>query len=358
MVSRKTVARMSQYRRLLLDLHGAGAEHIYSHQLARLAGVSAAQVRRDMMAVGYSGSPNRGYEVEKCLDSVAHFLDGAERQTVVLIGAGRLGRAILAHFAERRPMLRIAACFDVEPELIGTTVEGCPCHAVDDMGALVQTIGARIAIVAVPADRAQAVAATLVRAGVRSIISFAPAPLRVPDEVFVDYIDMTSVLESAAFFARADGDGPALQSASGGVSSGDQRLTDLITKVRSLLTEASMKLEDLADRIGARIVTPGLPEGTEIDNVYAGDRVSDLLNEASDSTLLISNLASVQMVRVAELMDVPGICFVGDVDLDPDIVEMARANRTLLMISPVGVFETCGLIYNALEACEPTATQA
>lgn len=358
MVSRKTVARMSQYRRLLLDLHGAGAEHVYSHQLARLAGVSAAQVRRDMMAVGYSGSPNRGYEVDKCLDSIAHFLDGAERQDVVLVGAGRLGRAILAHFAERRPMLRIGACFDMDPELVGTTVEGCPCHAVADMEELVQAIGARIAIVAVPAERAQAVAATLVRAGVRSIISFAPAPLRVPDEIFVDYIDITSVLESAAFFARANGARPTLQSESGGAGNGDERLAALIIRMRSLLTEANMKLENLADRIGARIVTPGKPEGTEIGNVYAGDRVSDLLNEASDSTLLISNLASVQMVRVAELMDVPGICFVGDVDLDPEIVEMAQANRTLLMISPVGVYETCGLIYNVLKDERPAAAGA
>ncbi len=95
-------------------------------------------------------------------------------------------------------------------------------------------------------------------------------------------------------------------------------------------------------------MTPGAPGGTEIAKIYAGDRVSDLLNEASDKTLLVSNLASVQMLRVAELMDVPGICFVNGVEPDAEVVALARENGTLLMVSPDGVFETCGRIYQHL----------
>ena len=82
--------------------------------------------------------------------------------------------------------------------------------------------------------------------------------------------------------------------------------------------------------------------------IYAGDRVSDLLNEASDKTLLVTNLVNLQMVRVAELMEVPGICFVDGVDPGREIIELANQNDTLLMVSPLGVFETCGLIYQLL----------
>jgi redox-sensing transcriptional repressor len=357
MVSRKTVGRLSVYRRLLLTLQEAGADHVYSHQLARLAGVTAAQVRRDLMSIGYSGSPNRGYEVDKCLASVAHFLDGPERQDAVLVGVGRLGRALLAHVTGRRPKLRIAACFDTDPELVGTSVEGCRCHSVDDMEETVRRLGARIGVIAVPADRAQGAAATLVAAGVRSIISFAPVPLRVPGDVFIDYIDITSVLESAAFFARV-GAGDQTAEAAVEAESAYEGLGGMLKQLASLLVGAHMKLEDLADRIGARIVTAGKPGGTEIENIYAGDRVSDLLNEASDSTLLVSNLASVQLLRVAELMDVPGICFVDDIDPDTEIVDLAVANATLLMVSPVGVYETCGRIYSVLTAAEQAAAQA
>jgi redox-sensing transcriptional repressor len=356
MVSRKTVGRLSLYRRLLLTLQEAGADHVYSHQLARLAGVTAAQVRRDLMSIGYSGSPNRGYEVDKCLASLAHFLDGPDRQDAVLVGVGRLGRAILAHVTGRRPKLRIAACFDTDPELIGTSVEGCRCHAVDEMEQTVRALGARIGVIAVPPDRAQAAATRLVDAGVRSIISFAAVPLRLPPGVFVDYIDITSVLESAAFFARGGSDGPADVMTE--AESAYEGLGSMLKQLASLLSGAHMKLEDLADRIGARIVTAGKPDGTEIANIYAGDRVSDLLNEASDSTLLVSNLASVQMLRVAELMDVPGICFVDDIQPEEDIVELAEANSTLLMVSPVGVYETCGRIYTVLTGAEQAAAQA
>ena len=122
----------------------------------------------------------------------------------------------------------------------------------------------------------------------------------------------------------------------------------MVKKLESLLARSKMKLEDLATNIGARIVTPGREGGTEIARIYAGDRVSDLLNEASDKTLLVSNLASVQMLRVAELMDVPGICFVNGIEPDAEMVQMAQENGTLLMVSRAGVFETCGRIYQSV----------
>jgi hypothetical protein len=212
----------------------------------------------------------------------------------------------------------------------------------------VRGLGAGIAMIAVPAERAQATAATLVRAGVRSLISFAPVPLRVPDDVFVDYIDITSALESAAFFARRGTTAPNGTVPAEGLENGDNGLGAVVKQLGTLLAGADMKLEDLAAQIDARIVTPGKPGGTPITCVYAGDRVSDLLNEASDTTLLVSNLASVQMLRVAELMDVPGICFVDGIDPDQEIVDLARANGTLLMVAPAGVFETCGRIYQVL----------
>ncbi len=349
-VSRKTVGRLSLYRRLLDDLRASGTTNIYSHQLAHLAGVSATQVRRDFMVIGYSGSPNRGYQVDTCLDAISNLLDGTSRQDVALVGLGRLGRSVLAHFAGRRPLLRIAAGFDTDPALIGTSVEGCPVHSMDDLERVVKEKGIRIAILAVPPETAQVAADALVRAGVRSVVDFTAVPLRVPEEVFVDHMDITSALESAAFFARQD-------QLAAAPDNGAERLTDngyeavmdpIIQTIDTLLAGAHMQLLELAQKIGARVLTPGVQNGHEITRIYAGDRVSDLLNEASDKTLLVTNLANVQMVRVAELMEVPGICFVDGVDPGPEIIELAAENGTMLMGSPVGVFETCGLIYQLL----------
>lgn len=333
---------MSRYRRLLQTLQADGVESIYSHQLARHAVVSAAQVRRDLMVIGYSGSPNKGYDVAACVDSISSFLDGAARQEVALVGVGNLGHAVLSHFAMKSPSVVIVAAFDVDPELTDTMIHGVRCLDAAFMEELVRDLGLQIAVLTVPGSAAQACAETLVRAGVKSIISFAPTPLALPNHIFVEYMDITAALESAAYFAR-------LKDREEAPSNGDADIGPMVKQLESLLARSDMKLEELAARIGADVVAPGKPGGTTVAKVYAGDRVSDLLNEASDKTLLVSNLASVQMLRVAELMDVPGICFVNGVQPDDEMIELARENDTLLMVSPQGVFETCGLIYQALD---------
>jgi redox-sensing transcriptional repressor len=353
-VSRKTVQRLSRYRRLLTDLQKTGTTNIYSHQLAHLAGVSAAQVRRDFMVIGYSGSPNRGYQLDTCLASIESLLDGTTRQDVALVGLGRLGHSVLTHFAGRRPLLRIAAGFDTNPALIGTTIEGCPVHAMAELERIVKQKGIRVAILAVPPEFAQPAAESLVRAGVRSIVDFTAVPLRLPESIFVRHMDITSALETAAFFAHQDGDGGQhadsdsdADAENGAENGSDAEMQPIIHTIDSLLAGADMKLDDLARRIGARVLTPG-PVDAKITRIYAGDRVSDLLNEASSTTLLVTNLANLQMLRVAELMEVPGVCFVEGVEPDREVVELASHNHTMLMVSPVGVFQTCGLIYQLL----------
>ena len=332
---------MSRYRRLLSSLRAEGVRSIYSHQLARHAVVSAAQVRRDLMAIGYSGSPNRGYDVDACMESISTFLDGSARQEVVLVGVGNLGRAVLAHLEDKSPSVAIVAAFDSDPVLADSMVHGVRCLPAERMEELVADLGVQIAVLTVPGGVSQAVADALVRAGVKSLISFSPVPLHLPNDIFVEYMDITAALESAAYFARLGG---------GQGEPAPAELEPMVKKLESLLARSNMKLEQLAEHIGARVITPGEPGGTEVTKIYAGDRVSDLLNEASDKTLLVSNLASLQMLRVAELMDVPGICFVNGVEPDDDVVGLARDNGTLLLVSPAGVFETCGLIYQYLAA--------
>jgi len=337
---------MSLYRRLLISLSDAGTTHVYSHQLARLAEVTAAQVRRDFMAIGYSGSPTRGYEIEQCIESIGAFLDAPERQSVALVGVGRLGRSVLAHFSGRRPKLAIVACFDDDASKVGTSIEGCRCHHVDDLERVVTKRKIEIAIIAVPAGAAQEVADRLVRGGVRSIVSFASTPLHVPAGVTVEDMDITAALETAAFFARQDPAPPETPAAETAAPPAEP----LLKQLEGMLSASHLRPAELAERIGARVVTDrAATADREIGRIYAGDRVSDLLDQASDKTLLVTNLMSLQLLRLAELMDVPAICFVNGVAPEPAILGKAAATGTTLMVSPIGVFETCGLIYQSLE---------
>lgn len=109
-----------------------------------------------------------------------------------------------------------------------------------------------------------------------------------------------------------------------------------------------MKLDRLAQEIGAQVVAKPRTGVAGIEQVYAGDRVSDLLNHATSATLLVSNLGGGQLVRLAQLMGVPGLCLVNGMVPDPAVVEWAREHHTLLMVSPAAMFETCGRLYEAL----------
>lgn len=109
-----------------------------------------------------------------------------------------------------------------------------------------------------------------------------------------------------------------------------------------------MRIEELAKQIGAAVFTRGDGGSIDLGQVYAGDRVSDLLAAAGHHALLISNLASGQMIRVAELMDIPAICLVNGQQPEQDMIATAQEHGTLLMVSPAGLFETCGRVYDCL----------
>jgi redox-sensing transcriptional repressor len=204
-VSDKLVGRMSLYRRLLRDLSLQGGTGIYSHNLALWTGGSAAQVRRDLMTIGFSGSPVKGYDVRQLTERIGEFLDAPAAQTAALVGVGNLGRAILSYFDDRRPKLSIAAAFDVDAEKVDRVIHGCRCHPLKEMPRVMAEHGVSVGIITVPAGQAQAVADQLIAAGARALVNFSPIRLHVPPQVFVEEIDMTTSLERAAYFARAQG---------------------------------------------------------------------------------------------------------------------------------------------------------
>jgi redox-sensing transcriptional repressor len=200
--SDRAVGRLSLYRRLLSNLLGTGVEFIYSHELAARAGMTAVQVRRDIMLVGYVGTPTKGYSVHQLIASIRHFLDAPQPEGVAMVGIGNLGRAILAYFAGQRPNLSIVAAFDVDADKVNRVTYGCRCYPMEDAARVLAENAIKTLIVAVPAGEAQRVVDSMVAAGIRGVLNFAPARLRVPASVYVEDIDMTTSLEKVAFFAR------------------------------------------------------------------------------------------------------------------------------------------------------------
>jgi redox-sensing transcriptional repressor len=198
----KTVERLSLYRRLAEEMLREGKMSVFSHQLAEMAGVTSSQVRRDFMFIGTQGRANTGYNTKELKAGIDQFLVSHEPDGVALVGIGNLGRAVLAFFHGRRPNLIIKACFDKDPDKIGRIIHGCRVYSIEDMASVLLSEKINIAIIAVPRAFAQETAEKLIQAGVNGIVNFAPVPLNVPGNVYVDNVDFTMSLEKVAHFAR------------------------------------------------------------------------------------------------------------------------------------------------------------
>jgi len=213
-IPERTVTRLCLYRRILLMLLPEGRDYVRSQELATLARGSSAQVRRDIMSLGYAGLPSKVYRVHDLLASIGELLDAPEVESVALVGVGNLGHALLSYLVGRRPNLTIRAAFDANPALQGLAIYGCPCYRPEDMETVLANYNIRTAILAVPAGTAQTVAERLVACGIRSILNFAPTRLNLPNDIYVEDMDISASLERAAFYARRTEDDSAAQAQS------------------------------------------------------------------------------------------------------------------------------------------------
>ncbi|MHC4402929.1 MAG: redox-sensing transcriptional repressor Rex [Planctomycetota bacterium] len=201
-VSFRTVGRLGLYRRLLHAARKEGIVHIFSHQLAEMAMSTPAQVRRDLMVVGCTGSPAKGYEVVQLIEAVSRFLDAPKGQSAILVGVGNLGRALLAHLSDPQPALKVVAAFDTDPRKVGRQYADVACRDMADLRQVVREQNVDVGIVAVPAAPAQAVAEALLDAGITGLLNFTARKLIVPSTVYVEDIHLRVSLERVAFMAR------------------------------------------------------------------------------------------------------------------------------------------------------------
>ena len=200
----RTIGRLTRYWRTLRNLSSEGAPYIYSHLLAEKVQVTAAQVRRDLMEVGYTGTPARGYDVEKLREHIEAFLFPAsgERQKAAIAGVGNFGQALLKFFFGRRPSLQIVASFEVNPEKFGRMIDGCRCYSITKASEVIREKGITVGIITVPDQESQYVADIFVESGIRGIMNFARTPLKTPEGVYVEEIDLAMSMDRVAWFAR------------------------------------------------------------------------------------------------------------------------------------------------------------
>lgn len=202
-VSLQTVERLSTYRKVLEEMHQEGTEYVYSQQLAELAGVSPAQLRRDLASFGTFGNIARGYHVYQMIRTISRILGTDTPQTLALIGVGDLGRSLLSYRGFEERGFHVGVCFDLDPEKVGRVFAGRRCHGMDELEQVTKEYQVRVAVLACRPQGLQKIIDRLAKAGVRSFLNFVPKRVSPPPGGYVEEIDIAARLEKLSFLDHA-----------------------------------------------------------------------------------------------------------------------------------------------------------
>lgn len=193
------VGRLSLYLRELQRLVDLGVVSLNSAELATMIDVSPAVVLRDLASIGAVGRRGVGYVAADLAQAIGAVLGSETSWTVVLVGVGSLGTALLRYRGLQRQGFQIVAAFDSDPRLAGKSIGGVPIFAADQMPTKVRQLAPRLAVLTVPAEVATSVATELAEAGITGILNFAPVSLKLPREIGVVNVDLASEMQRLAF---------------------------------------------------------------------------------------------------------------------------------------------------------------
>lgn len=199
-----TLERLATYLRYLIDLEASQVETISSTDVEKQTGINAAQFRKDLSYFGEFGKPGVGYNVVELQTRIARILKIDQMQPIIVIGAGNLGSALIGYPGLRDHKFHIAAAFDSDPAKVGRLQGGLILRDEAHLRQANAEIGARIAILCVPAGAAQAVASEAISAGVRVILNFAPLILKVPERIVVRNVSFLQELAVLSYHLSSD----------------------------------------------------------------------------------------------------------------------------------------------------------
>jgi redox-sensing transcriptional repressor len=198
-VAESTVRRLSLYLRFLEEFEGQGMETVSSGALASRGSTTSAQVRKDLSFFGSFGKRGLGYPVPDLADQLREILGLKQRYKVGMIGAGKIGSALVQYRGFRQRGFDIVAIFDSDPAKIGRQWNGLTIQNIDALEAEFAKRPMDMAVLVTPAEAAQPVTDRLVRLGIKAILNFAPVQLVVPDDVVVKTVNLALELETLSY---------------------------------------------------------------------------------------------------------------------------------------------------------------
>jgi redox-sensing transcriptional repressor len=194
-----TIVRLTVYSRYIEHLQQREVATVSSGAIAEGAGVSSAQVRKDLAYFGEFGTRGVGYSVDELCGHIRRILGLNQEWPTVLVGAGKLGSALALYEGFNMRGFRIVGVFDVEPDPIGNRFGSIKVLPMEELEGVIEKEHVQIGIITVPAVAAQEVGERLVKAGVKAILNFSPYVLNLPEDIIVRHVDFSLHLEVLTF---------------------------------------------------------------------------------------------------------------------------------------------------------------
>lgn len=199
-IPKATAKRFPLYLRYLKMLGDSGVIRIKSREFSEIIQVPSATIRRDFSHLGELGRSGYGYDVPYLIEVFNNILNTQESKGIALIGCGNLGKALIKNNFRRNENLNIVCAFDSDPEIVGLSVDDIVVQSLEELNETVEMLGVTVAISTVPSQFAQVAVNKIVESGITAILNFAPDRVIVPTHVNVQYIDLTTELQTLIYF--------------------------------------------------------------------------------------------------------------------------------------------------------------
>jgi len=201
-ISNAVLKRLPSYLAYLKGIDDPDTPYISATTLANALGMGDVQVRKDLAMVSEGGRPKVGYLRENLIEDIEQFLGYDNTTDAVLIGAGKLGQALMDHKGFEEYGLNILAGFDVNPAK-EQTEDGHPIYSMDKLESYCRSNKVLMGIICVPAPYAQEVCDKLIKCGIKAIWTFATVHLEVPPHILVQYENMATSLAVLSMHLQA-----------------------------------------------------------------------------------------------------------------------------------------------------------
>lgn len=198
-VSEPVIRRLPRYYRYLQDLKEQGVMRISSKELSNIMGITASQIRQDLNCFGGFGQQGYGYNVSLLYEEIGAILGTNKENELIILGGGNLGKAISNYANFKKRGFNINAIFDMNPEIIGKTINNIPVYDINDLKEYLDTHKIDIAVFALPATGVKTILDIVINSGIRGIWNFSYLDLKVPDHIAMVNVHLSDSLMTLSY---------------------------------------------------------------------------------------------------------------------------------------------------------------